>query len=207
MLPVFGSLAFAGNLPPLTLKDVSLMLRSGYPSAAVEREVVVRHFIGKLDAAGEKSLAQAGGSPALINGLKSGAFAVPASEAAAVEADLAARKEGRARQMEESRRLDTLYQAQLARTQNAPPTNAGAKASPIASLVKGDLISSRNGVLGPYLDADFEKKKLIALYFSAHWCRHAETLRRTWLAITIRTPLLIRNSRCSSSAMTNQLRP
>jgi nucleoredoxin len=32
------------------------------------------------------------------------------------------------------------------------------------------LVSSRNGVLRPYLDADLEKKKLIGLYFSAHWC-------------------------------------
>jgi nucleoredoxin len=170
MLLALGSLACAGNLSPLTLKDLSLMLRSGYSSAAVEHEVAVRHFIGSLDATGERNLVQAGASPALINGLKSGAFAIPASQAAAVQSELAAREQGRARQLEETRRLDTLYQAQLAQKHNAPLPNSAAKTSPIASLVKGDLINSRNGVLHPYLDVEFEKKKLIALYFSAHWC-------------------------------------
>ncbi len=29
---------------------------------------------------------------------------------------------------------------------------------------------AKNGVLTPYADQAFEKKKLIGLYFSAHWC-------------------------------------
>jgi nucleoredoxin len=164
------ALNFAGNLSPMTIRDVSLMLRSGYSSDAVEREVAARHFIGTLDAAGEKNLAQAGASPALVSGLKSGAFAVPASQQAAVQAELAAKAQSRARQSEESRKLDTLYQARLAQTRNAAPADAATKTTAIASLVKGDLMTSRNGVLRPYLDAEFEKKKLIGLYFSAHWC-------------------------------------
>jgi hypothetical protein len=69
-----ASFTFAGSLAPLTLKDVSLMLRSGYSSDAVEREVAARHFSGPLDATGEKNLVQAGASPGLISGLKSGAL-------------------------------------------------------------------------------------------------------------------------------------
>jgi nucleoredoxin len=170
MLLAVTWLARAGNLSPLTLKDISLMLRSGYSSAAVEQELAARHFIGPLDATGEKNLAQAGASADLVRGLKSGAFAIPASQAAAVKSELAAKEQGRLRQLEESRRLDTLYQAQLAQKRNAPSPNSPAKGSPIAGLVKGELINSRNGVLHPYLDVEFEKKKLIALYFSAHWC-------------------------------------
>jgi len=82
-----GSIGFAGNLAPMSLKEVSLMLRSGYSSDAVEREVATRHFIGTLDANGEKNLVQAGASPALVSGLKSGAFAIPTAEVAAVQAD------------------------------------------------------------------------------------------------------------------------
>jgi thiol-disulfide isomerase/thioredoxin len=160
---------FAGNLPPMTVKDVSLMLRSGYSSDAVEREVAARHFTGTLDAAGEKNLAQAGASPALVNGLKSGAFAVPSSQQAAVQAELTAKAQGRARQLEESRKLDTLYQARLGQMPKAPPST-GNHSSSIAGLVKGELVTSRNGILHPHLDAEFEKKKLIALYLSAHWC-------------------------------------
>jgi nucleoredoxin len=170
VLFALASFAVAGNLQPLSVKDVSLMLRSGYSSEAVEREVAVRHFMGTLDASTEKNLVQAGASPALISSLKSGAFAVPASEVAAVKAESAAKEQRRAAQLEESRKLDTLYQARLAQQRNAPAANASAQANSIASIVKGDLVSSRNGVLRPYPDADFEKKKLIGLYFSASWC-------------------------------------
>lgn len=162
------SFGFAGNLSPLTYKDMSLMLRSGYSSEAVEREAATRHFLGTLDASAERNLVQAGGSPALISKLKSGAFAIPAAEAAAAQAELAAKAQRRTAALEESRKLDTLYQARLAQARNsAPPTPAP---SAIASLVKGELVMSRNGVLHPYLDAEFEKKKVIGLYFSAHWC-------------------------------------
>ena len=167
---VLGSIGFAGNLAPMSLKEVSLMLRSGYSSDAVEREVATRHFIGTLDANGEKNLVQAGASPALVSGLKAGAFAIPTAEVAAIQAELAAKDKRRAAQLEESRKLDTMYQARLAQTRNAPAENAAAQANSIAALVKGQLVTSRNGVLHPYLDAEFEKKKLIGLYFSAHWC-------------------------------------
>jgi len=162
------SFAFAGNPPPLTIKDISLMLRSGYSSEAVQREVAARHFIGALDAAGEKSLAQAGASPALIAGLKSGGFAVPASEAAAVKKELDEKAQHRALALEESRKLDTLYQARVAQERKAAAAAAAASTSGIAALVKGNLVTSQNGILRPYLDADFEKKKLIGLFFSAH---------------------------------------
>jgi nucleoredoxin len=164
------SFAFAGNLSPLTWKDVSLMLRGGYSSDTVEREVASRHFLGTLDAAGEKNLVQAGASPGLIKGLKSGAFVIPASEIAAVQAELAAKEQRRAAELEESRKLNTLYQARLLDKRNAPAATAGLPAGHVASLVKGELVTSRNGVLGPYLDAEFEKKKVIGLYASAHWC-------------------------------------
>ena len=169
VLFALASFALAGNLPPLTAKDVSLMLRSGYSSDAVVREITARHFMGTLDPAAEKNLVQAGASPALISGLKSGAFAVPATEVAAVQAELAAKEKRRVAQLEESRKLNSLYQARLAQTPK-PPASTGTQANSIAALVKGVLVTSRNGILQPHLDAEFEKKKLIALYESAHWC-------------------------------------
>ena len=169
VLIVLASSTFAGNLPPMTAKDVSLMLRSGYSNDAVVREVTTRHFMGTLDAAAEKNLVQAGATPALIVGIKSGTFAVPASEVATVQAELAAKEQRRVAQREESRKLDTLYQARLEQMAK-PPASTGAQSNNIAGLVKGELVTSRNGVLHPHLDAEFEKKKLIALYKSAYWC-------------------------------------
>jgi nucleoredoxin len=153
------------------------MLRSGYSSAAVEKELTARHFLGGVDASSEKSLIEAGASPSLVAGLKSGAFAVPAADEAAAKADLAAKEQRRAAEKEESRKLNTLYQAQLAQQQKvaaqqqkvAALTSANPSGA-IASLVKGALVDSRNGILRTHLDADLEKKKLIGLYFSARWC-------------------------------------
>jgi len=169
-LVVLASFGLAGNLPPLSLKDVSLMLRSGYSSDAVEHELAARHFIGTLDATGEKNLAQAGASPALIMGLKSGAFGVPASEVAAVQAELAVKAQRKAAELEEAKKFNTLNQARLAETKKAPLINAAGQGASIASILKGSLVESRNGVLRAHLDADLEKKKLIGLYFSARWC-------------------------------------
>ena len=164
------SFALAGPLAPLTLKDVSLMLRSGYSSAAVEKELAERHFLGGLDATGEKSLIQAGATPALITAIRSGGFAVPAADVEAAKADLAAKEQRRAAEKEESRKLNTLYQAQQAQDRKAAALAAATRGGAIASLVKGGLVDSRNGVLRAHLDADLEKRKLIGLYFSARWC-------------------------------------
>jgi nucleoredoxin len=164
------SFALAGPLAPLTLKDVSLMLRSGYSSAAVEKELAERHFLGGLDATGEKSLIQAGATPALITAIRSGGFAVPAGDVEAAKADLAAKEQRRAAEKEESRKLNTLYQAQQAQDRKAAALAATIHGGAIASLVKGGLVDSRNGVLRTHLDADLEKRKLIGLYFSARWC-------------------------------------
>jgi nucleoredoxin len=179
---LLASSAFSGNLPPLTIKDISLMLRSGYSSAAVQSEVTARHVIGSLDPAGEKNLLQAGASPALIDGLKKGAFAVPASEVAAVQAELAAKAQKRAAELQESRKLDTLYQAKTAEVHKAPTPTSPAGSRTIASLVKGATVNSRNGILRPCLDTEFEKKKLIGLYFSAHWCAPCRKFTPTLVA-------------------------
>src|SRR3954447_14244885 len=171
VLVLLAALGLAGSLTPLGLKDVSLMLRSGYSNEAVQRELTGRHFLGTVDAAGGKNLLQAGASPALITALKTGSFAVPASERATIKAEAAAKEQRRVAQLEASRRLDTLYQAQQEQKRKPAPAMAAPNpGSSIASLVKGDLVASKNGVLRPYLDADFEKKKLIGLYFSAEWC-------------------------------------
>jgi nucleoredoxin len=168
-----GSLAAnsrAGNLPPLTIKDVSLMLRSGYSATSVQQEVAARHFIGAVDPAAEASLIQAGASPEFAAALRTGTYAVPAGEAAAVQQDLAAKAQRRALQQEEARKYSTLYQAQVAAARAAATPLPATGTDVIGPLVKGDLVVSKNGNLAPYPDEAFAKKKLIGLYFSAHWC-------------------------------------
>ena len=165
------SAAAIAKVPPLTIKDISLMLRSGYSAAAVESETRAKHFMGTIDAAAEKTLADAGAPAAFIMALKSGAYAVPPAEAAAVQEQVAADAKRRAAQAEEARKFNTLYQAQQAQAraaaaqiQTAPLQHA------LAPFMKGDLVSSKNGVLSTFNDEPIEKKKLIGLYFSAQWC-------------------------------------
>ena len=161
-----GALA---KLSPLTVQEISLMLRSGYPVKAVEAEAVARHFVGTIDPAAEKALLQCGATPAFLLALETGVYAIPAVEVAAVQEELEAKERRRAQEIAQSRKLDTLYQDQLARSRAvAPAPISGTNA--IAALVKGDLVTSKNGILSTYNDQPLERKKLIGLYFSAHWC-------------------------------------
>ena len=163
-------LALAGKLPPLGVKDVSLMLRSGYSIPAIEGEISTRHFIGALDLDAEKSLLLAGATPTFIDLLKSGAHAVPPEQVAAVEEEIAAKAKRRDLQAAEAQKLNTLYQSQQVTARPSATTALGSAGKAIADLVKGELVTSKNGILQAVNDQAFEKKKLIGLYFSAHWC-------------------------------------
>jgi nucleoredoxin len=158
----------AGQLP-LTIKEISLMLRSGYSSNALMQELSTRHFAEKVDAQEEKTLIQAGASAELITALKSGTYSLSPEQMTIAQQQIADQTKRRAAEAERSRQFDTLYQSQIARERaTSGPSAPGANA--IRELVKGDLISLRGGALGHFDDEALEKKKLIALYFSAHWC-------------------------------------
>ena len=161
----------AGKPLPLTVKDVSLMLRSGYSVAAVSQELAARHFIDVVDEAAEKALLAAGATPQLLSELKNGGYAVPAGDLGAAQDEFAVQAKRRALQAEESRRLHQLYQMQQAQAKvSATPSAAPAPGTSIIPMLTGDLITSRNGVTTTVTDQAIEKKKLIALYYSASWC-------------------------------------
>ncbi len=64
---------------PLSSKDVSLMLRSGYSSDDVLREIAQRRVTDGPDPATKKSLVDFGASPRLLSALESGEFRVDAA--------------------------------------------------------------------------------------------------------------------------------
>lgn len=158
-----------GRTLPLTVKEISLMLRGGYSSEAVQRELSVRHFAPPCDAAAEKTLREAGAATALIDALKIGSYASSPADAQAAQNEVNAQAVRRARAAEESRKFNTLYQDQLARARAAAPAGSDTP-NVLAAQFKGDLVSSKNGSLVRFDDEPLAKKKLIALYFSAHWC-------------------------------------
>ncbi len=161
-------LARAAQLP-LTIKEISLMLRSGYSSNAIVQELAIRYFAEKLDVEKEKTLLQAGASAELITALKSGKCSLSSEQMTIAQQQIADQTKRRAAEAARSRQFDSLYQSQMARERAAARPQAP-NANALRELVKGDLVSLRNGALGHFDDEELEKKKLIALYFSAHWC-------------------------------------
>jgi nucleoredoxin len=145
------------------------MLRMGYSSAAVTQELSTRHFADTLDAAKEAQLVQAGATTEFVTTLKNGTYAVPAGEMARAKDQLAAQAERRAVEAEQSRKFNTLYQDRLAK-ERAAAQQTSASANTIYNLVKGDLVRPNNGTLVHADDEAISHKKLIAFYFSAHWC-------------------------------------
>jgi len=154
---------------PLTIKEISLMLRSGYSSNAVLQELSIRYFAEKLDVEKEKTLLHAGASAELIAALKSGTYSLSPEQMTIAQRQIADQTKRRAAEAERSQQFDRLYQSQMARERAAARPQAP-NANAIRELVKGDLVSLHNGALGHFDDEALEKKKLIALYFSAHWC-------------------------------------
>ena len=161
------SFAVASTLP-LTVNEISLMLRSGYTSTTVEQELKSRHFADSLDEAKRKLLIQSGATPELLDDLQSGKFAAPKEEVEKSRRKLEEQAQQRALAAEQSRKLDTLYQSQLARE------HAFAAAQPaqdtVAGTLRGNLVRCQNGDLVSYYDEELNRKKVYGLYFSAHWC-------------------------------------
>src|SRR5438105_15788378 len=65
---------------PLTAKEIGLMLRSGYSSEAVMRELSARHFADSFDSTVEKQLVQSGADQSLIDAYRSGTYKLSPSE-------------------------------------------------------------------------------------------------------------------------------
>lgn len=162
-------LANAGPMP-LTVKDISLMLRSGYSSNTVLDELIKRRFADTLDTFKETQLIHAGASPELLLALKSGSYTVSPEQVAKVQEEKELEAKRRAAAAEESRKFSTLQQAQLARERAAEEVRRQVDGHLIYQQVKGDLIQYRNGAITRFDDSSLEDKKLFLIYFSAHWC-------------------------------------
>jgi nucleoredoxin len=170
-LTIFAVATQAAQLP-LTVSEISLMLRAGYSSKALMQELSARHFADVLDESKESALNKAGASPELIAALKSGAYSLSADKTAAVLKQMETEAERRAQQAEASQKAEARYQAQIVRERTAQPNaalNTGGTAA-VSEFLKSDLVQMRNGELKHSDEAALANKKLIAFYFSAEWC-------------------------------------
>jgi hypothetical protein len=82
-------LAVAGT-SPLTGKDIVLMLRMGYSTEDIVRDLEAKHFVGPLDANSEAEIRDLGGTSKLLDTLKSGRLNATKEEVAQAEQKTAA---------------------------------------------------------------------------------------------------------------------
>ncbi len=146
---------------PLQVPEIGLMLRGGYTSAEVLQEVATRHVVDPLDAAGEKTLREAGADDRLIEALKSGRYTLGGAEA------------DEAKQRQDA--IDQRVQADRAAGQDRLLEHAKEQAQAaisrrMANLLRGKLVVWKDGRLQPYDDNVLSTKKVFAFYYSASWC-------------------------------------
>jgi thiol-disulfide isomerase/thioredoxin len=162
-LLVAATLGLAAGLP-LTAREISLMLRSGYSSEAVLRELSARHFSDGFDGQTEKELKQAGASAALLEKLRSGAYQPSAAQIAALTEKRTAppqRTSVAAGDLNEVH--DAGKRADSAQPASTPP------ADQVYRVLKGALVSRQRGVFVPFDDEILQSKKLFLYFFSATW--------------------------------------
>jgi nucleoredoxin len=161
----------AGQLP-LTVSEISLMLRTGYSSKSLIHELSERHFAGTLDDANETALLNAGASPQLIAVLKNGAYSLSVDKTAAVLQQMQSERERRAERAEASEKAQARYDAEIVRQRTAKTSSMleTTRSDAISQFLKTDLVQIRNGELAPVEETALANKKLIAVYFSAEWC-------------------------------------
>ena len=153
---------------PLSSKEVFLMLRAGYSSATILHELAQHRIVDAPDPSLTKSLGEFGASPQLLDALKNGQFRVGAAQAET------ARRENTAasvRQEEEAERI--LRDVPKTLKEQGARAGADARSSLGASLVDsftGKLVRCRDGIVEQADASALASKKLIAFYFSAHWC-------------------------------------
>src|SRR2546421_2400138 len=158
-------LAMAGALA-LAVSAISLMLRAGYSSTAVERDLAARQFADTLDETKRKSLIAAGATPQLLDALASGKFAASSQQVEIARRQREQQTHQRALAAERGKNLDASYQLAKERAVVAgqPPADI------IGPTLKGNLVRCQNGLPTSYFDEELNRKKIYGLYFSAHWC-------------------------------------
>ncbi len=155
---------------PLSNKEIGLMLRSGYSSESILAEISTRRLLEPLDEQTKKSLLEFGAKAPLMAALESDAYIVSAPEAdqaRQLEAEITAR---RAAQVEQDRERNTLYQAQRAEALSQAATAGPATGTPVLEALKTKLVRCHDGSVHRADGNELENKKVVALYFSAHWC-------------------------------------
>jgi nucleoredoxin len=113
---------------------------------------------------------KSGASPELIAQINNGAYALSAEQNAKAQAAIVDQTNRRAVETQRSEKANARYQAQVVAERTSAKTSAANGSNVVADALKGGLVKIDNDKLAAVSDDAIAKKKLIALYFSAHWC-------------------------------------
>jgi hypothetical protein len=139
------------------------MLRSGYSSDAVLRELAVRHFADVFDETVEQQLTRAGATEPLINALRNGSHVATASEISA------AREKISAQERQTSLVTQPAPRPQVPSRTTLPSGPAAMSGPPnaIYDVLQGNLVHLERGELRKLDDELVKTKKLYLLFYSS----------------------------------------
>ena len=149
---------------PLTAREVGLMLRSGYSSDAVLKELAARHFADVFDGTVEEQLARAGASESLINALRNGSYVATASEISTAREKMIA-QERQARLMTQPAPRSRVSTSRT--TLSSEPAAISSLPNAIYEVLQGNLVHLERGELRKLDDELVKKKKLYLLFYSS----------------------------------------
>lgn len=150
---------------PFTAKELSLMLRSGYSSDAVLRELATRKFADTFDSTIEEELVKAGASQLLIEALRGGAYQLSSAESAAFKAKRTTEAHSSSSENISSSPLP------VERPNASPQPTQTQIGGSMYDHFKDDLVYWHNGAFTAVDDEALQKKRLFLLFFSAIWSR------------------------------------
>jgi hypothetical protein len=140
------------------------MLRSGYSSDAVLRELAVRHFADVFDETIQQQLTQAGATEPLINALRNGSYVATASEISAAR-EKAATQGRHALALTKPVAPPQVHSSGSPRP--SPPAATTAPPNAVFQLLQGNLVHWERGELRKLDDELVNRKKLYLLFYSS----------------------------------------
>jgi len=141
------------------------MLRSGYSSEDVLRELATRKFADTFDSTLEKELVKAGATQSLIDALRSGVYQASETQVAALKTKQDAGAQ--VRKVSEAAPTSTSADRAVASTHPIDTQIGGS----MYDHFKDDLVYWHDGTLTVFDDETLQKKKFFLLFFSAVWSR------------------------------------
>lgn len=150
------------------------MLRSGYSSDAVMRELTTRHFADVFDSTVEEQLKRAGANESLLNALRTGSYA-------ATPAEISAAKEKASVKQKPTTPAEQVIQSPAAPPHKPKFSEAAGTPPPVSpnaiyDLLQGNLVHLERGELRKLDDELVRKKKLYLLLFSSNSSELARTV-------------------------------